>query len=443
MHGAYQFCHGLTTAVCGDKVKDLGYCYDSCRLLTEAVCGPNVNSLAWTYSNCWNLRTGVCGDNVVNMSRAYKNCFNLTSAVIGPKVNNTYEAFTFCNNLTNVVISNDATTLSDSTFFGCTSLTEINMPSNLKSLGQKVFANCTNLRKINFTACENVPAANVNTFVGIPSNCEAVIHPVLYATWINTSPWNTFAANNQINIVVSDEKIVELDTIKDEHILPFGHPFEVSFNVYNAGEDTPVLTVVENPTSSALVSITNVTCEKVNDFLHIASFKISALEVGEGATTVNVNLTIGSQNFSKSISLDVVAEAPLSFTVEPVSGASYGFQLNANGYYESKNKGMNNSAAVCKVNIVNPAGANVYFDCINYAESTFDFGILSVINGTLSTGSSEDTVNVHHSFKGKQYATVQTVAYGAVEGFVYVKFRKDSSAHNGNDTLQFKVRFEQ
>ena len=131
-----------------------------------------------------------------------------------------------------------------------------------------------------------------------------------------------------------------------------------------------------------------------------------------------------------------------SFEVVAISGASYGFALNSNGYYESNNKGVDNSAAVCRVNIHAAKACTVTFKCINYAESNYDFGLLGVIDKEQNTGYSDTSTNVQKSFKGSSKSSVQTYAYtnvAAGDHFIDVKYRKDSSQSSNNDTLQFKV----
>ena len=58
-----------------------------------------------------------------------------------------------------------------------------------------------------------------------------------------------------------------------------------------------------------------------------------------------------------------------AYSVSSVSGASYGFTFNSNGYYESENKGVKSSAAVCKVTFFPSVDAHLYVDCINFAET--------------------------------------------------------------------------
>lgn len=131
-----------------------------------------------------------------------------------------------------------------------------------------------------------------------------------------------------------------------------------------------------------------------------------------------------------------------SYTVtEKVSGASYGFALNSSGYYESNNKGVNNSAAVCRVNLNLAAKSNITFTCINYAESNYDFGLLGNVDSALGTTNTVDS-SVAKSFKGSSQSGTQTYTYSNVAAgthFIDVKFRKDSSQHSNNDSLQFKV----
>lgn len=134
---------------------------------------------------------------------------------------------------------------------------------------------------------------------------------------------------------------------------------------------------------------------------------------------------------------------PPNYSVRTASGASYGFIYNSDTeYFESTNTGVANSASVSIVNVYLSSSAQVLLECINYAESNFDFGIISTIGGTLSTTYTADTTNVFKSFKGSSSVSVQTVNFGTLAAGThkfYVKYRKDSSIDSNNDSLQFKV----
>lgn len=134
--------------------------------------------------------------------------------------------------------------------------------------------------------------------------------------------------------------------------------------------------------------------------------------------------------------------SPSSWSVADISGASYKFVLNSSGYYESNNKGVDNSAAMCRVNLKITKLSNITFKCINYAESNYDFGLLGTLDTTMNTGYSDVSTGVVKSFKGSSSSSVQTYKYSNVSvgnHFIDVKYRKDGSVSNNNDSLQFTV----
>lgn len=133
---------------------------------------------------------------------------------------------------------------------------------------------------------------------------------------------------------------------------------------------------------------------------------------------------------------------PSSWSVADISGASYKFVLNSSGYYESNNKGVDNSAAMCRVNLKITKPSNITFKCINYAESNYDFGLLGTLDTTMNTSYSDVSTGVVKSFKGSSSSNIQTYVYSNVSAgnhFIDVKYRKDSSQSSNNDSLQFTV----
>lgn len=144
-----------------------------------------------------------------------------------------------------------------------------------------------------------------------------------------------------------------------------------------------------------------------------------------------------------------VQDTAQSYTVETVG--DYGFALNSSGYYQSENKGISKTAAVCKVNIHVPVAATVTFSFINYAEQGYDFGVFGNVDETLSTsyyaaGNSGASIT-DSSYKlacntsSHNTSSVQTLDYELTAGdhFIYVKYSKDDASDANNDTLQFKV----
>ena len=130
-----------------------------------------------------------------------------------------------------------------------------------------------------------------------------------------------------------------------------------------------------------------------------------------------------------------------SYSVENIT-TTYGFALNNNQYYESNNEGHSSSAAVAKIDFHLPVSANIVFSVINYAESTYDYGLLSNIDTTLNTNASADSSNVYWSGKNNNSSSVQTVTYSNVpagDHYIYAKYFKDNYTDSYNDSFQFKV----
>lgn len=129
------------------------------------------------------------------------------------------------------------------------------------------------------------------------------------------------------------------------------------------------------------------------------------------------------------------------------AGASYSFSLSNSGYYVSDNKGRSNSCALCKITFRTSTGY-IYLDCINYAEATYDYGIVSKLDRQLSTNSNSDSSSVvTKSFDSindnkNSIQTIKIPVSDTEEHTIYVKFIKDGLRNKCNDTLQFKVRFE-
>lgn len=133
-------------------------------------------------------------------------------------------------------------------------------------------------------------------------------------------------------------------------------------------------------------------------------------------------------------------DSPESYSVANIS-TSYGFTINNNGYYESNNQGHAGSCALARISFHMPVSGTVTFSVINYAESTYDYGLLSDIDEHLSTNASADSSNVYWSGQNHNSSSVQTVAYQMDAGnhTIDVKYFKDNYTDSGNDSLQFKI----
>lgn len=330
-----------------------------------------------------------------------------------------------CTSLTTVpVLNTSKATDMRMIFQNCTSLTtvqglDISSCTNMYA----AFSGCSKLESITFT--NETPCSIVeSTFQGCTSLTEIKV-PTFEAYLAYCEAWGDYI---DISIITTDDK--GLASIDNQSLAIDGLPSKDITIKYFGSSAT--LTAVSDSASICGASISG-------NVLTITA-------EGEGTANITVTMTSGEETLTQTFSVDVLESIPEStYSVEAIDGVTYGFTLNDSGYYESTCQGISNGFSLCKV-VINASGFHtMYLDCINSGESSYDFGILSNLDTTLTTSYYQDTSNVFKSFKGLSSTEVQTVDYGVIEAgehYIYVKYIKDNSGNSGNDSLQFQVRFE-
>lgn len=156
--------------------------------------------------------------------------------------------------------------------------------------------------------------------------------------------------------------------------------------------------------------------------------------------TESARPTVTDNGVDVSSQLQQGQDSPESYSVTNVS-TTYGFTLNGSGYYESNNQGHASSCALARISFHMPVSGTITFSLINYAESTYDYGLLSNIDEQLTTSASADTSHVYWSGSSHNSSSVQTVTYqmSAGDHTIDAKYFKDNYTDSGNDSLQFKI----
>lgn len=244
----------------------------------------------------------------------------------------------------------------------------------------------------------------------------------------STLTWETlkgYGANFGIRIPLRRSS-----TSSNSYVYVYGAEIEVTYTV-------PVFhNVTINNSTSATVTASDTNPLEGTD-VEIRSDTIS------GITIKDNNVDVTSQFTQRS-------ETSESYSV--VNVGSYGFTLNSStGYYVSNNKGVSKSASVCRIDFHVPVAATITFTYINYAETSYDFGVFGNIdvalnNNYYAAGSSGATIT-DSSYKlacntsSHNTSSTQTLTYDMSSGdhSIWVKYSKDDSGDSNNDTLQFKV----
>lgn len=346
-------------------------------------------------------------------------------------------AFEYQRQLRTVALPDHITTLQNYSFGSCGSLESFKLPRGLTTLNGVVFSGQgAPIRSLTFY--ENVPTCDSqfidNSWLN-NSNFNIYVPGKSYDAYMSAPVWSTtllqahLKPNSPYAPPVAD-MVLALDQGSKSfttQLVAFGERVDVSIRSSDSGVVTG--SVVPQSGGAYLVELTphSVSAATVMTF---AAIDMDSGEAWEREFTVKVVETIVAG----------------TYTVEVPTDVTYGFVLNDAGYYESTNKGVDNSYAYCIVHIDNPSGQTVFIDCINFAESNYDFGMISQLNEEFTKSanlSNLDDAIMLKSFKGLASPNVQSVPLGTpTDGFITIKFYKDSSTGKDNDSLQFKLRFE-
>lgn len=176
----------------------------------------------------------------------------------------------------------------------------------------------------------------------------------------------------------------------------------------------------------------NVSPSGATSVLEGSSLRVKITETARPTVTDN-GVDVSSQ-------LQQGQDTPESYSVSNVT-TTYGFAVNGSGYYESNNQGHASSCALARISFHMPVSGTITFSVINYAESTYDYGLLSNIDEQLTTSASADSSHVYWSGSSHNSSSVQTVTYqmSAGDHTIDAKYFKDNYTDSGNDSFQFKI----
>ena len=477
----FDNCGSLTTAPELPATTLANSCYDSmfyyCTSLTTAPELP-ATTLA---NNCYRKMFFGCSFTsaptlpaTTLANNCYREMFSACSLTTAPTLPSTTLAdycyqfmFQDCVNLTTAPTL-PATTLTwmcySGMFSGCTSLTSVT-----------IYATSTANNSFNSWLDNVAPSGTVynNGLVDLPENSASGIP----SGWTEVKPEiQSITANpNTFTIEFNNETVTCKSTL--EVVTTVGTFTKTNSVTLTVGENTGNTTKTITKTipyynSSYDVTIVQSAIQSITanpDTFTIKSYKdtvkctstltitttigttitdtnSATITVGEntGDTTRTLTETIPYKGSSYQITIVQTAndvKPTISWNVE--STGTYPFQLNTNGYYESTNKGHDSSYSYATLNY--SGFDELVLECINSGESNYDYGIISQPDVLLSESTSDDgatgSTKVFKNFKGESSTNPVQLTIPSDEGshFITIKFRKDGSSAEGNDSLQFKV----
>lgn len=436
--GNFEYCSALKTISMPNLTK-MGnnmfrYCTSLQSIITDMF--PKVTTIS---DNCFEYCSGLKTIDLPNVTTLGIDCFYGCTALTSVNLPNVvsgsgYRWFGHCTSLETINLPMLTTTSSVETFTGCTSLHTVDFAS-VQTINTTTFYNCSSLQNVILRSNTLCTLSDKNAFYGTPfytggTGGIVYVPAALVESYQTATNWSSLTCKF---IPIEGE----LQAFKGETMLR-NNEYQANVTYYCPmdNKSEPTVTVLSNNTD--IVSVSDIVISDKNIAFNVNSHNI------DGEATITVTVVFDDRVFTQSSSFRVVEVLPYEYSVESVDGATYGFSLNDAGYYESQNKGEDNSYAICKVNFTTDGSHSMKLKCINSGESNYDYGILSNVDTTLTLSYTVDSANVFKSFKGLSSTTEQIVDYGVVEEgehFIYIKYRKDNSGKSGNDSLQFSVEF--
>ena len=432
-YSMFNYCTSLTTVPTELPATTLayecyGYMFSGCTLLTSVPTLPATTLSSYCYMNMFQDCKSLTTAPALPATRLESNCY--------------YNMFYGCRKLNSItVFANDISATN------CTNdwLSGVSSTGTFINFGSATYPTGASGIPSGWTEVKAPPiqsiTANPDTFT-IEFNNETV---TCKSTLEVVTTVGTFTKTNTVTLTVGENTGNTTRTLTET--IPY----------YNSSYDVTIVqsaiqSITANPDTFTIKSYkTKVNCRSTLTITTtlgttITDTNTATITVGEntGDTTRTLTETIPYKGSSYQVTIVQTAndvKPPYEWNVE--STGTYPFGLNTNGYYESTNKGHDNSYSYATLNY--QGFDELVLECINSGESKYDYGIISQPDVLLSESTSDDgatgSTNVFHNFKGESSTNPVQITIPSDKGshFITIKFRKDSSQAQGNDSLQFKV----
>ena len=434
---AFYNCSKLTSVSIPNATSIGGNAFESCSSLTE-VSFPNVTSIgSYAFDSCKGL-TSVSFPKATNLDiGAFYNCSGLTEVSIPNATIIKQSAFNSCSGLTEISFPK-ATSIGGNVFQSCRGLTSVSLPK-AKSIGEYAFRYCSGLTEVSFPVATSIDGyalqycsslttiyvgtesdtictlSNTNAFNNCPNLTNIYVPASLVDSYKSATNWSSYA--DKIKSVEQPVECIALSITADD--VAIGNL--TSTTVHYTAECTYTKNgILQEGTKVFTGKATSDSFEQNTSTTDTVQRTVSFTFFGKTATT--------------TITQGVWINRSISVTTEGIS--SYGWvtadsKYNVDKYdvYMSKNKGVDDSQAVMKLECVGYTDLTLYIR--SYAESSYDYTIASNANASTYPKAYNDSTAKAHT-KGNQKSGTSLSDYTKVEytglsdnDIIYIVFRKD------------------
>lgn len=413
------------------------------QLVSDLVISNEINKINdYAFIECKSLTSvSIIGDTIIG-NNAFRSCPNLTSVSISGNVGviGSY-AFNNCTKLTSVTMSEGVTGISERTFDSCDALESISLPNSVTTIPGYSISYCDNLKSI--TLGTNTQKIENYAFCGCGQvnsiTCHALVAPVL-----------------------TDRSLYGVNSVGVLYC-----PLGSDYSTWIAQLPNWTIEYLYTPTECVSLSITadDVAGRKTNTVIHYTAITNGVDSYGNAASNITVTGDAISHEFDQNLSETETVERTITFEYLGKTASTtithgvyvptgYTIDLNSqwqkstvvnpdstlyDGVYESfSNKDSANTAAIMYIDIVGYDDFKFYVR--SYAESSYDFVVVSNLDCTLSNNTTSGS-NVKMTTSGKQnngtaidaYQLVEFTGIDGGEHRISVMYRKDSGGNSYDD----------
>lgn len=392
-----------------DKLEYLGPgAFADCNRLRQVRAGKLGIIPANAFMGCGYLQGAWFNAATFINSRAFASCVSLRDVSFNSVEHIGDNAFRGCTSLQTIDFA-DVDVISSYAFQGCYSLTEVSI-SKAHTIQSFAFDGCYNLTFIDLSGVSSVTELQSWALPDpsdLSSDLKIIVPGELYYAFRGSYNWRKY---RQFLVPVEDSPMVHLSCTR-------GGTIKNSFGT--AYPDQPVDTVWYVPPSTPINIEHTISPDSGYDILSVYD---NDVECTNALASSEYNI--------------------MMYAVDSIDGASYGFALDSSGWYVSQNKGVDDSVAICRVNLNLLEATSISFTVINYAESNCDYGVVGKVDTSLSpTSVTDNKANYYWSGASNNSSATRSfsISVPAGEHFIDIKFRKDRSLSEFNDAFKFKI----
>lgn len=193
--GVFSYCYALRAVVIPNSLISFVSLFGDCRSLSVVVIPSGVTSIGNFYGAVALIDVVIPNTVSTIGASCFYNCYALQKAVISSGVTSIVNSmFQNCYALINIYIPSGVTSIGNNAFASCGYLARITIPSGVTSIGTEAFKYCSCCGVFDFSACQQVPTIQSNTFSNTSANAKIIVPDALYTDWIAASNWSDLAS---------------------------------------------------------------------------------------------------------------------------------------------------------------------------------------------------------------------------------------------------------